>query len=91
MTKEFIKSWMGKSVRIKDEYIVDGWVVPELSYFNGIEHKTFKVQMDCYGVDLFAFRNDEMAIESLPCASHLIILEDYGHPFLWKSKYFETL
>jgi hypothetical protein len=86
-----IESWTGKYVRIKDEYITDGWVVPKLSYFHGVERKTFKVQMDCYGVDLFPFRNDEVVIESLPCASHLIIIEDHCYPFLWESKYFEIL
>lgn len=94
-----IKSWIGKNVRIKDEYITDEWVnVPGLSaYFSGIERETFKVQMDCYGVDLFGFRGDGVGVSEMPEPSHQIIITacstplPSSYPFLWDAKYFEIV
>lgn len=94
-----IKSWIGKNVRIKEEYITDGWVnVPGLSaYFCGIERETFKVRMDCYGVDLFGFRGDGVDISEMPKPSHQIIIttcstqSPSSYPFLWDAKYFEIV
>lgn len=95
-----IKSWIGKNVRIKDEYIKDGWVnidlASGLSYFDGIESETFKVQMDCYGVDLFPYRNEGIDVKYLRSPSHQIIITrnqsaENDYPFLWYSKYFEIV
>jgi hypothetical protein len=90
-----IESWIGKHVRIKDEYITDECVnVAGLSaYFSGYERKTFKVQMDCYGVDLFPFRRESVEISAMPSPSHQIIIEETigNYPFLWDAKYFELI
>lgn len=95
-----IESWIGKHVRIKDKYITDEWVnVPGLSaYFCGVERETFKVQMDCYGVDLFGFmdRVDGVGVNEMPKPSHQIIITrnqsaENDYPFLWDSKYFEIV
>ena len=90
-----IESWIGKHVRIKDEYISDECVnVPGLSsYFRGAERKAFKVQMDCYGVDLFPFRREAVEVSTMPSPSHQIIIEDTrgNYPYLWDSKYFEIV
>lgn len=96
-----IESWIGKNVRIKDKYITDEWVnVPGLSaYFCGVERETFKVQMDCYGVDLFGFmdRVDGVGVNEMPKPSHQIIITacstplPSSYPFLWDAKYFEIV
>ena len=99
-----IESWIGKYVRIKNEYITkeileDGTEnyyisvdVPGLcGFFAGIERNIFKVQMDCYGVDLFPFMNEETEIDSLPNPTHKIITDASDYPILWDSKYFKLV
>jgi hypothetical protein len=104
-----IKSWIGEHVRIKEEYITrtlneyDGtwseWVNLPCGgggYFDCIENKIFKVQMDCYGVDLFPFIKEALEINKLLTPQHQIIVKsiDKSHddyPYLWPAEYFEIV
>ena len=53
--------------------------------------RTFYVQSDCYGVDLYKMSKNKASIDDLPAPSHQIIVEESGYPFMWEAKYFEVV
>lgn len=117
-----IKSWLGKQVRLKREYIkeeqeidedqsdwdedTETWVniVYKTEYVidtpNGLSgcvfpdnalEAVFNVQYDCYGVDLFRYRESPVDISELPEPSHQIIIKETDYPYMWDAKYFEIV
>lgn len=105
--KNTIKSWVGKKVRIKREYIKtetddDGETYSFIDIDNGLDglvddpiNAVFSVKMAIFGVDLYYYRDHDFEVGSVE-PTHQIILEGVNnrfiaHPFVWDSKYFERV
>lgn len=86
-----IKSWIGKKVRVKSQYIEyfvneeNGEPEPTLytgtaldNLLDDVSGLVMVVKMDCFGVDLWDFRRNEAKIEDLPAPTHMLIIDVDG-------------
>ena len=88
-----IKSWTGKYVRIKDEYIEDGRIITPVGMdgvLYGFINERLLVQADVYGADIYFRSGREIDTENVTL-SHQIIVKESGYPFLWDAKYFHLV
>jgi hypothetical protein len=61
------------------------------SCFQGRFDEIFNVRYDCYGVDLYKFR-EKINVDELPKPTHQIIVGNQNdYPYMWDSKYFEVV
>jgi len=77
-----------------DNYYEEEYIKSECGLggvLKGKERDVFEVASDCYGVDLYSFHVQKFDVDTLPEATHQIILRDNGYPFMWDSKYFEVV
>jgi hypothetical protein len=102
-----ITSWIGKTIKIKDEYIFldnssNQYVITQnaLQSFlrdeDNISDLRFHVKQDIYGVDLFSWRNGKKLDVDNVEMTHQVIIECeskviFNYPFLWDSIFFELV